>query len=156
MCRVDHCDLPIVSRETKLCKKHHSRFIRNGTTKRKPAKDWVRKRGPQPETIGNKHDKGDGYVLVYYPDHPNSTKKGYVLEHRYVMSKILGRPLLKSETVHHINGNRSDNRPENLELRDGPHGKGVRVEDKIQDCIKFLEFHGYTVLKTGERTCDTI
>jgi hypothetical protein len=60
----------------------------------------------------------DGYVYIYRPEHPRaltrSTWKGYVLEHRVVWEEANGRLLRDDECVHHINGVRDDNRPDNL------------------------------------------
>lgn len=65
--------------------------------------------------------RSDGYVLIKIKDYPdsyeNGYKNGFALEHRVVMSQILKRPLKKNEIVHHKNGDRQDNRPENLELK---------------------------------------
>ena len=57
-----------------------------------------------------------GYLYIYSPTHPNKTKDGYVCEHRLVMEKHMGRILTKKEVVHHINGDITDNRIENLML----------------------------------------
>jgi hypothetical protein len=77
---------------------------------------------------GGRHVDPNGYVHVLLKDdHPmfSMTRNGrYVLEHRLVVAESLGRPLAKHETVHHVNGDRSDNRLENLQLRSGRHGKG--------------------------------
>lgn len=59
-----------------------------------------------------------GYVLVRAPGHPNATRNGYIREHRLVMSQVLGRPLSPSEVVHHKDGDKANNAPENLEIFD--------------------------------------
>jgi hypothetical protein len=63
----------------------------------------------------------------------NGVRGGYKQpEHRAVMERMLGRKLNKNETVHHKNGVRTDNRPENLELWASRHGRGQRVADHIR------------------------
>lgn len=57
-----------------------------------------------------------GYVLLSLPDHPMATRDGYVFEHRVVMAEKLGRMLLPTEVVDHVNGIKDDNRPENLRV----------------------------------------
>jgi HNH endonuclease len=58
-----------------------------------------------------------------------------MLEHRFVMQNHLGRPLLRTETVHHKDGNRANNAIENLELKAGNHGKGIDARDHVQASI---------------------
>ncbi len=88
-----------------------------------------------------------GYRGMKKKDHPNAQKSGDILEHVYVMSQHLGRPLQKGENVHHKNGIRHDNRIENLELWNCRQCKGQRVEDKIAWCKEFLDIYGFDVIK---------
>lgn len=83
-----------------------------------------------------------GYVRVFIGyGAPGATKSGHILEHRKVMQELLGRPLTGDENVHHLNGVRSDNRPENLELWSSSQPSGQRVEDKVEWAREFLAFY---------------
>jgi hypothetical protein len=84
---------------------------------------------------GRKRERGrwvgstrDRYVLVVAPlGHPHARQDGSILEHRLVMEQALGRYLEEWEIVHHKNGDRADNRWENLELLDGRAKSGTEA-----------------------------
>lgn len=86
---------------------------------------------------GGRHERR-GYVYIYMPEHPSVVGKGvhqrYVREHRLVMEKMLGRYLYQWEVVHHKNGVKNDNRPENLELWVNGHPPGQRHEEGHKHC----------------------
>jgi hypothetical protein len=79
----------------------------------------------------HRYVNGEGYIRIKEPSHPNAGINGTVMEHIKVMAEAIGRPVLPDETVHHRNGVRDDNRPENLELWVSRHPKGQRVEDQV-------------------------
>ena len=63
---------------------------------------------------GGRTKNAAGYIFIHSPEHPFSTKKGYVREHRLVAEEALGRYMETDEKVHHINGIKDDNRNQNL------------------------------------------
>lgn len=65
-----------------------------------------------------------------------------ISEHRYVMEQKLGRPLRPGENVHHRNGDRTDNRPENLELWIRPQPTGCRVQDAVARAREIIDLYG--------------
>lgn len=108
-CRPDHIN------KSKFCsyfckgtyeKKHNPNFKRKTISYGKDHPNWK----------GGKIINSQGYCLIKNRDHKYADHQGYVREHRLVMEKHLGRYLLPTEDVHHINGIKTDNRIENLEL----------------------------------------
>jgi len=81
------------------------------------------------EPIQYKRQNKDGYVYI------KDLEGKWIAEHRYIMEQKIGRKLINGESVHHINGIRDDNRPENLELWVGAIRHGQRASDiKCHNC----------------------
>ena len=96
-----------------MCNVHWGRFQRRGTTEKR-------------DRTLSAYTDANGYVVEYI-----GGKRQRQFQQRLVMERILGRPLAADETVHHRNGVRSDNRPENLELWVSSHPHGSRVGDLV-------------------------
>ena len=69
-----------------------------------------------PNWKGGIRKKSDGRIMILHPGHPFADDKGYVVRSHVAMENKIGRYVLPKEVVHHINGNKVDDRPENLRL----------------------------------------
>lgn len=123
-CTLDNCNKPY--RAKGYCQMHYRRYKLYG--------DPIVK-----VNTGTKEDI-NGYVQVRTTA-GNANKGKYTYEHRLVMEQMIGRKLIKGETVHHKNGVRNDNRPENLELWSKAQPFGQRIEDKVTYALEILALY---------------
>jgi len=128
MCSAD-CDR---SAEVKgLCRRHYEEKRRRG--RGAPVRSWAE--------LGECRTYS-GYVYVKVAaDYVGGNNGGWVREHRLVMERMLGRTLRPGENVHHMNGNRLDNRPENLELWAIQQPSGQRVSDIVATAQHTVDDH---------------
>lgn len=134
ICKVTGCNKPVFRKYSGLCCMHHWRLIKYND----PGEPGRRK-----AHNGAGWDSTDGYRGCSQ----NGVSR-YV--HRIVMEEYLGRPLLKSENVHHINGDRQDNRIENLEIWNTLQPSGQRWFDKVAYAKEILELYAPLISKRSE------
>ena len=89
-----------------------------------------------------KYKDKNGYIIWTEKGHIQADNSGRVLEHRAVMAEVIGRRLHSFEQVHHKNGVRDDNRPENLELWVTHQPSGQRPQDLLKWANEIITLYG--------------
>lgn len=144
MCLVEGCDRRAEKRG--YCPAHYKRVLKHGH----PQSDI-----PIREVDGTGH-MSHGYQQINVPKELRYLSRGKtkIAEHRFVMARHLGRPLSSDEHVHHINGVKTDNRLENLELWSTHHPNSQRIEDLLEYCLVILDRYGeeFGVVEPTKRT----
>lgn len=136
-CKIDGCKNKAVSNH--LCPKHREKFVKYGD----PLGGWEQN-GRSKEW----HIRKGGYVIKFDRSSLHANKiTGIVFQHRQVMGELIGRPLRSDENVHHKNGNRADNRPENLEMWISGQPAGQRVRDQVEWAKYILKEYAHLVDK---------
>lgn len=115
---------------TKRCRKCYSPYLSKMLSGKKKSREHIEKISGKNHYAwkGGRVIGNGGYILIKDRNHPFS-QNGYVLEHRVIIEKSLGRFLKRDEKVHHINHNKQDNRLENLMLFSN-HSQHLKFEHK--------------------------
>lgn len=136
-CKADGCDG--VAKHLFYCQKHYSKFKKYGDPLLGGILDGRSKIW---------HTRKGGYIIKFERENQYANKiSGIVFQHAEVMGKAIGRRLLPNESVHHKNGDRADNRIENLELWSKAQPAGQRVQDKVAWAKEILQLYGDVVDK---------
>lgn len=91
------------------------------------------RRGPYKESVII-----SGYEYIYMPEHPNAMKSGYIGKHRLVLENKLGRYLMDGEIAHHVNEDKLDNSPENIELMSFSEHSRLHAKEKVRKHGRFV------------------